>query len=189
MGKAPADCITTYTGKYFNPIHPNPKDLCIDDIAHSLSLICRGNGHVSCFYSVAEHCINCALEAQERGYSKRVVLGCLLHDASESYMSDVPRPFKQFLKDYQVIEERLLSCIYQKFLGTDLTRGEQAQIKEIDNDVLAYDLYYLLHEGEEEELPELKRRYTYGGNKSHKIELSYRQLYHRFSEMLPNCQA
>ena len=79
------DCITTYTGIHFDPLAPTPEGLEIRDIAHALSLLCRGNGHVQTFFSVGQHCIHCALEAQARGMSRRVVLACLLHDASEAY--------------------------------------------------------------------------------------------------------
>ena len=41
--------ITTYTRKHFDPVHPDPERICIQDIAHALPLICRGNGHVSTF--------------------------------------------------------------------------------------------------------------------------------------------
>lgn len=85
--------ITTYTGQHFEPTNPNPELIRIEDIAHALSLICRGNGHVKTFWSVGQHCICCAREAAARGLSNRMVLACLLHDASECYMSDVPTPF------------------------------------------------------------------------------------------------
>lgn len=81
-----------------------------------LSLICRGNGHVQTFWSVGQHCICCAKEAAARGLSDRMVLACLLHDASECYMSDVPTPFKKELPEYQ------------------------AQLNEIDHAMLLYDL-------------------------------------------------
>ena len=51
------DCITTYTGKHFDPTHPDEELICIEDIAHALSLLCRGNGHVRTFFSVGQHCI------------------------------------------------------------------------------------------------------------------------------------
>lgn len=56
--------ITTYTGKHFDPVNPDASLLCIEDIAHALSLLCRGNGHVQTFFSVGQHCIACAKEAQ-----------------------------------------------------------------------------------------------------------------------------
>ena len=89
--------ITTYTKKYFDPLNVDESLLDIKDIAHALSLICRGNGHVQYFYSVAQHSLACAKEAKARGYSKEVILGCLLHDGSEVYLSDVTRPIKKEL--------------------------------------------------------------------------------------------
>ena len=139
-----SEYITTYTGKHFNPTQPNPDLISIQDIAHALSLICRGNGHVQTFWSVGQHCICCAKEAAARGLSDRMVLACLLHDASECYMSDVPTPFKKELPEYQEQEEHLLRMIYEKFLGSTLTSGEQAQLKEIDHAMLLYDLENLL---------------------------------------------
>ena len=119
--------ITTYTRKHFDPVHPDPERIVIEDIAHALSLLCRGNGHVTTFWSVGQHCICCAKEAAGRGLSDRIVLACLLHDASECYMSDVPRPFKQTMQEYICQEETLLSMVYTRYLGTDLTAEEQKQ--------------------------------------------------------------
>ena len=43
--------ITTYTGKHFDPIQPEPGLFDLTDISHALSLLCRGNGHMKHFYS------------------------------------------------------------------------------------------------------------------------------------------
>ena len=67
-----SEYITTYTGKHFKPTEPDPELFDIADIAHALSLICRGNGHVKTFWSVGEHCICCAKEAKARGLSDRM---------------------------------------------------------------------------------------------------------------------
>lgn len=63
--------ITTYTRKHFDPVHPDPGLLCVEDFAHALPMICRGNGHVTTFWSVGEHCICCAKEAAARGWCWR----------------------------------------------------------------------------------------------------------------------
>ena len=60
-----SEYITTYTGKHFKPTEPDPELFDIADIAHALSLICRGNGHVKMFWPVGEHCICCAKEAKD----------------------------------------------------------------------------------------------------------------------------
>ena len=82
---------------------------------------------------MGEHCILCAKEAAAKGYSNRLVLAALLHDASECYMSDVPRPLKQNMKKYKEYENHLLDVIYTKFLGFTLNIDEEKLIKEIDN--------------------------------------------------------
>ena len=51
--------IQTFTGKRMYPLDPKPEDICIEDIAHALSNICRFTGHTKKFYSVGEHSINC----------------------------------------------------------------------------------------------------------------------------------
>lgn len=150
-----SDCITTYTGKHFDPLHPQAELICIEDIAHALSLICRGNGHVKTFFSVGQHCIFCAREALARNASKRLALAALLHDSSECYMSDVPRPFKKSLHDYQKQEDKLLDIIYTKYLGSVLSEEEEQQLHFIDNDLLWYDMKYLLNEPPAEPQPPL----------------------------------
>ncbi|MBQ3406348.1 MAG: hypothetical protein IJH11_03805, partial [Lachnospiraceae bacterium] len=69
-----ADYITTYTGKHMIPTDPRPEDFRIEDIAHALSLICRGNGQVKTFFSVGQHCIACAKEAAARDLPQRIIL-------------------------------------------------------------------------------------------------------------------
>ena len=72
--------ITTYTRNHFNPVHPEAEKIDIQDIAHALSLTCRGNGHVSSFWSVGEHCICCAKEALGEGIPivRRWLVFCMM---------------------------------------------------------------------------------------------------------------
>ena len=176
-----ADYITTYTGDHFDPTLPEAEHLHIEDIAHALSLICRGNGHVKAFFSVGSHCINCAKEAAARGYSDRLALACLLHDASECYMSDVPSPFKKTLPEYQEQEAYLLHLIYEKFLGSDLTAQEQAQLEEIDHVMLWYDLDGLLGEKQDGEPPKLHIELDYTVEPFAKVEAEYIRIFEKYS--------
>jgi len=130
------DHITTYTGEDFRPLDPNPDQIHIEDIAHALSLLCRANGHIIRFYSVAQHSINCANEAKARGLSMRVQTACLLHDASEAYLSDITRPVKRYLLNYITIEKHLQDTIYGKLIGSVLTDDEAALVDDIDNNML-----------------------------------------------------
>lgn len=187
----PMSYITTFTGKHFDPTEPDMARVDIRDIAHALSLTCRGNGHVKTFFSVGQHCVNCAREARARGYSDRVVLACLIHDASEAYMSDVPRPFKKSLPEYRQAEERLLGMIYRKFLGSDLTEEEKTLVKRIDDDLLYYDLKELLNEISEGPAPELKISLDYQVVPFEAVEEEYLRLFYAsgIAESAQNCIA
>ncbi len=177
-----ADYIKTYSGLHLNPRAPEPEYIQIEDIAHALSLVCRGNGHVKTFFSVGQHCIRCALEAEARGYSNRLVLACLLHDAGEAYMSDITRPLKQYLPRYQAYEKQLLGVIYRKYLQTTLTLEEERIVKEIDDDLLYYDMLHLLEEKIKETPPQLKTSFDYEFVDFALVEREYLEIFSRFSD-------
>ena len=111
-----SDHITTYSGVKFSPLNPKEEDIRIDDIAHALSLMTRANGHFPEFYSVAQHCIACCKEAIARGYSNKVALALLLHDASEAYLSDITRPLKKHLEVYLSYKIWYTACFLANFL-------------------------------------------------------------------------
>lgn len=175
-----ADHITTYGGTHFFPTSPDINKIYITDIAHSLSLTCRGNGHVKTFFSVGQHCIHCALEAAARGYSRKVILACLIHDASEAYMSDVPTPFKKYLKDYVKIEEHLLQLIYTKFLGSSLTTEEALLVKQVDKDMLYFDMSILLNEKSDAPAPSMKSSFSYEVLPFETVEARFLELYNKY---------
>lgn len=105
--------IQTLTGRQFFPADPHPGDLDIRDIAGSLARQCRFAGHCLRFYSVAEHCV---LMARHIGASApSLFLTALLHDASEAYLVDIPRPIKPQLRDYAALENRLMCVIAGKY--------------------------------------------------------------------------
>ena len=103
--------IQTYSGLILNPFSPKDSEIKVEDIAHSLSNICRFNGHVSEFYSVAQHSVfvsELCVKSPKHG---------LLHDASEAYMHDIASPIKRSgaFYHYRVLEKKLQKIIYEKF--------------------------------------------------------------------------
>ncbi len=176
-----SDYITTYGGTHFYPLQPEADKLYIEDIAHALSLICRGNGHVKHFFSVGQHCINCAMEAEARGYSRRVCLACLLHDASEAYLSDVPSPFKKSMPAYEELERQMLEIIYEKYLGSPLTEEEEKLVKAIDKDMLYFDLRELLNESSDREEPEMKSCFSEEFVPFEEVERQYLELFQKLN--------
>jgi hypothetical protein len=102
--------ILTYTGKKFNPAQCRQGDLDVTDIAHSLSLQTRFNGHCTSFYSVAEHCVRVS-----KILDREFAMWGLLHDAAEAYLGDLPRPVKKQFPAFQDMEEELLRVVSKKF--------------------------------------------------------------------------
>lgn len=147
--------IKTYTGIMIDPRNASVDEICIKDIAHALSMLCRANGHFPHFYSVGQHSINCAKEAEARGYSRRVQLGCLLHDASEAYLSDITRPVKPYLVGYLDIEASLQKVIFDKWIPA-LSDEEKKQVFEIDDTILYYEFVELMNERLTPDEPMLK---------------------------------
>lgn len=165
--------ITTYTRRLFDPLSPKEEAISELDIAHALSLLCRAGGHFSHFYSVAQHCLNCAKEAMARGYSRRVVLGCLLHDASEAYLSDITRPVKAHLERYLEIEAGLQNAIYHKWLSPMPTPDELALIREIDDTLLHHEFFAIMGEAVFSPAPKLFATLTFEFLPFEEIERDY----------------
>lgn len=95
-------------------------------------------------------------------------------------MSDVTRPFKKYLKEYKVFEERLLDVIYEKYLGSSLTEKEQRIVKEIDDDMLYFDLKVLLNELSDRREPKMASRFSYDFVPFDKTEHKYLELFKEF---------
>lgn len=102
--------IQTFTGAAFSPLAPRSEDIRLEDIAAALSKMCRYAGHCIRFYSVAEHSVLVAEAAPD--WCK---LDALLHDASEAYLVDIPRPLKPHLVNYVEIENNLMAEIADRF--------------------------------------------------------------------------
>ena len=128
--------MNTISGVLLDPKNVKADDIRLYDIAHPLSFICRGVGQVKHFLSVGQHCINCAKEAEGRGYSDRVILACLLHDGAEAYVSDIIRPVKVLLENFDEIEDRFQEAIYEHFGLGDLTEEERELVHLIDDAML-----------------------------------------------------
>jgi 5'-deoxynucleotidase YfbR-like HD superfamily hydrolase len=129
-------CIMTYSRVLMDPLSARPEQILIEDIAHSLSLMTRANGHFPQFYSVAQHCLNCAAEAKSLGLCPRLQLACLLHDAAEAYVADIPRPVKQRLTGFAEIEDNILDVILRKFGLSDLSDEDWEAVKCVDDALL-----------------------------------------------------
>jgi uncharacterized protein len=132
--------IETASGDVFDLDHPEDHVYKVDDIAHSLALQCRFNGHCSKFYSVASHSVHVArLQSTMRAYR----IG-LLHDASEAYLGDCVKPLKTLLPYYRRLETEVSNAIYQQLLGYIPTEADMDPIHAADLAVLACECQELM---------------------------------------------
>ena len=104
-------CIRTYTGIYLDVLNPTEDMIDIRDIAHSLSMMIRFQGHIPKPYSVAQHSWNCSRIVT----SWEDKLAALLHDSAEFVWGDLNSPCKSLVPDYKAHENKLLSVIAKKF--------------------------------------------------------------------------
>lgn len=123
--------IQTYSGRRFNPTNPVPDAIVIQDIAHPLSNQCRFSGHCKKFYSVAQHCVLASYICNFED-----ALWALLHDATEAYLVDVPRPLKQsgLFGAYIEFEAKMTAAICERF---GLNPVEPVSVKRADKIMLS----------------------------------------------------
>jgi hypothetical protein len=108
--------------------NPHPSDVNIMDIAHALSNLCRFGGHSKNFYSVAEHSVYVSMIVPPE-----FAMQGLMHDATEAYVVDVPRPLKHLLSNYADIEAKAWGAISARHgLPVDL----DPSVKVADNEIL-----------------------------------------------------
>jgi 5'-deoxynucleotidase YfbR-like HD superfamily hydrolase len=123
VGLNPDNSMDTYSGAMFDPFHPDPDKILIEDIAHQLSLICRFNGCCLFHYSVGQHSLYVTDYVAAAGADLKTQLAALLHDSAEAYLGDWIRPIKyrQEFKALREIEQRLLGVIMAKYgaVGAD----------------------------------------------------------------------
>ena len=139
--------MTTYTGKKFNPLDPDPEMICIEDIAHHLALECRYNGACKFFYSVAQHSV-----LGLRHVSEGNAAAFLLHDGAEAYLRDIVKGVKDQLRDYKRIESHLQAIIYERF---GIMGFYKSEVKRVDYALMATEARVLIGNLDGWSFPEL----------------------------------
>ncbi len=167
---------------FMDPFEMQPEQVRVRDIAHSLSLTTRANGHISHFFSVAHHSINCMLEARARGLGKRVQLACLLHDASECYLADVVRPVKRRLSGYAEAEQAVTAVIEQALGVADLTADERRSVADIDDAMLYWEFVGLTGMKVFDEPPYIALRHDFSFRDMAEVEAQFIALVEELSE-------
>lgn len=127
----------TYSGDgYMRVVHskelihltnPEPSQIHIVDIAAGLAKICRFNGQINTFYSVAEHSVRVSQDVPDDWK-----LEALMHDATEAYIQDIIRPIKYLpiMVEYRKLEAIWEQAIVERF---ELQYPFDESIKRSDN--------------------------------------------------------
>lgn len=100
----------SYKGNKLFPLDLRPEDIDIEEIAHSLSNLCRFGGHCKFFYSVAQHSVLVSSLLPDD-----LKLVGLLHDATEAYCGDMVRPLKKSIPQFDLIETNIWTTIALKY--------------------------------------------------------------------------
>lgn len=119
----------TITGKHID-FEKGKVDVDIHDIAHSLSIQNRFNGHTTAPYSVAQHSV-----LVSKCVSDKNALWGLLHDAAEAYLGDIITPVKT--EKQKGLEIEFLKCIANKF---GLSLPIPNEVKEADVKMLVTEM-------------------------------------------------
>ena len=128
----------TASGREFVPARLVPTDVVIEDIAHSLSLICRFGGHTREHYSVAQHSLLVMRILSAVDAPAIIQMAGLLHDAHEAYVGDMPTPLKVALGScWHKVEHQAACAVYEAFGLTDIMKRHHAIIKNADLVALA----------------------------------------------------
>lgn len=92
------------SGKFFSAFANKPYEVTVDEIAHSLSNLCRFVGHCRTFYSVAEHSVLVSeiMEIEKLGDP----LEGLWHDRGEAVTNDVAGPWKPCIAGLKAFERQ-----------------------------------------------------------------------------------
>jgi 5'-deoxynucleotidase YfbR-like HD superfamily hydrolase len=130
--------ILTSNGNQFDVANPSADDVDVEVIAHALSNACRFGNQTRSFYSVAQHSVIVSVLVPDF-----LELPALLHDATEAYLHDLPRPVKALLPEYKVLEARLARVIAKAF---QLPKNifEHPIIKQMDSKLQAMEAQVLM---------------------------------------------
>ena len=111
------------------------------DIVWALHQQNRYLGHTPVAWDVLSHTALCySLAIRDANTTQKPVttadaLGLLLHDASEAYMGDMPRPLKTYFTEFVEIEHKVTAVILNRF-GLRMTDVDWDFVKKYDNEAL-----------------------------------------------------
>lgn len=108
--------LQTVGGKFIWPLQPYADEIDVISVARGLSTECRYGNQSPTPLPVAWHSV-----ALSHVVPPEFAQAALIHDASEAFLKDIPRPIRRqepFKSAYTAIEERMLRACFEYF-GVD----------------------------------------------------------------------
>lgn len=141
--------LMTVTREWISLLEPTPDQVAPEAVLWGLAREQRWSGQYQPwysssnlsqleFYSVAEHTLLMYAAAKKDNVGQEVLRAILLHDATEAYLKDLPRPIKHLLgSKYKDLEARFAKAIGSRF-GVDISLHQTA-IQFYDNLIVQYE--------------------------------------------------
>lgn len=111
----------------------------VDTIAHALGQQARYTGHAKFRYSVAEHSVLVSLLSDHLNIGDP--FEALMHDAHESVMGDLAKPWKSFVAGWSEAEKMASDSLRSAF---GLPLEESPEVKQLDMTALFIEAYFLM---------------------------------------------
>ena len=121
--------LITSSGSRIDLIDMHLNEYRIEDIADALSKSRRWAGQTDVPFSVAQHSV-----VVSQQLPRVHQLAGLLHDASEAFLNDLPRPVKRLVPQYIQLEDELMTSI-AAFFG--FRYPLHAEVRDADNRMLS----------------------------------------------------
>jgi len=132
------------------------------------------NAHFKHFYSVAQHSINCVLEAKAMACSINIQLACLLSNAKEAYLPCLAYP--QSLAVCKKIETTLQRVANEAF-GIEITKEEMDAVKAIERSILYFEFLELMDERIYDFEPKIKSKPDFSLRSCYEVEREFLSLF------------
>lgn len=160
-----------YAGKKIDLLKPTLDMIDIQSIAAALSKICRFNGHINDFYSVAQHSVLVSMLAP-----RELQRAALLHDAAEAYLGDVIKPLKILLGDVYLEREVVFDMlICEKFR---ITQKQLQEVKYYDKRAIDIEFSHFFKGG-----PELAKIFSQDGGPCWDHRIAEEMFHYHYQEV------
>jgi hypothetical protein len=130
---------------YLDLLDPDPGVITLDAVAAGLEEP-RWCNQTKRTITVADHLLRCARIAIALDQPSEVVIACLMHDAAEAFLCDIPGPLKKHLRvevdgvtlTYAEVEARMLRAICEALIDDDDLRDDVSVELEAGDDGMVH---------------------------------------------------